>query len=166
MAGQHHGLNGHECEQTPGDGEGQGSLVCCRSWGHKESDTQDLATEQQQQRLVELDGVQGDSGLNPIRQKLYVPIQVFFIVFISAKQPTKQAIAFKGRNVNILQHKIDLAHFRQDHQVSAFLKKFFLILVLYLKKVLTCQDKIKKVEMLYQQLVLFLSLLLLAKHVK
>ena len=25
-------------EQTPGDGEGQGSLVCCSSWGRKESD--------------------------------------------------------------------------------------------------------------------------------
>ena len=27
----HHGLNGHEFEQTLGDGEGQGSLVCCSS---------------------------------------------------------------------------------------------------------------------------------------
>ena len=26
-------------EQAPGDGEGQGSLVCCRPWGHKEPDT-------------------------------------------------------------------------------------------------------------------------------
>ena len=34
----HHWLNGHEFEQTPGDGEGQGSLVCCSPWGHKESD--------------------------------------------------------------------------------------------------------------------------------
>ena len=31
--------NGHECKQTPGDGEGQGSLVCCSPWGRKESDT-------------------------------------------------------------------------------------------------------------------------------
>ena len=29
MVGRHHQLNGHECEQTPGDGEGQGGLVCC-----------------------------------------------------------------------------------------------------------------------------------------
>ena len=27
--GWHHRLNGHEIEQAPGDGEGQGSLVCC-----------------------------------------------------------------------------------------------------------------------------------------
>ena len=36
MAGWHYCFNGHESEQTPGDGEGQGRLVC--SWGHKESD--------------------------------------------------------------------------------------------------------------------------------
>ena len=35
----HHRFNGHESEQAPGDGEGQGSLACCSPWGHKESDT-------------------------------------------------------------------------------------------------------------------------------
>ena len=39
MAGWHHQLNGHEFEQALGGGEGQGSLVCCTPWGHKESDT-------------------------------------------------------------------------------------------------------------------------------
>ena len=34
----HHRFNGHEFGQAPGDGEGQGSLVCCSPWGHKESD--------------------------------------------------------------------------------------------------------------------------------
>ena len=38
MAGWHHRLNGHEFEQTPGDSERQGSLMCCSPWGHKESD--------------------------------------------------------------------------------------------------------------------------------
>ena len=36
--GWHHWLYGHEFEQTLGDSEGQGSLVCCSPWGHKESD--------------------------------------------------------------------------------------------------------------------------------
>jgi len=36
MVGWHHRLNGYEFEQTPGDGEGQGSLVCHSPWGHKE----------------------------------------------------------------------------------------------------------------------------------
>ena len=35
MAGRHHQLNGHEFEQAPGDGEGQGSLAYCSLWGHK-----------------------------------------------------------------------------------------------------------------------------------
>ena len=39
MIGWHHRLNGHEFQQTPGDGEGQGSLACCSPWGHIESDT-------------------------------------------------------------------------------------------------------------------------------
>ena len=38
MSGWHHQLNGHDFEQTLGDGEGQGSLECYSSWGHKESD--------------------------------------------------------------------------------------------------------------------------------
>ena len=39
MVGWYHQLNGHEFEQALGDGEGQGSLACCSSWGCKESDT-------------------------------------------------------------------------------------------------------------------------------
>ena len=38
MAGWLHQLKGHELGQTPGDGEGQGSLACCSPWGPKESD--------------------------------------------------------------------------------------------------------------------------------
>ena len=38
MIGWHHWLNGHEFEQTLGDSEGQGSLVCCSPWDCKESD--------------------------------------------------------------------------------------------------------------------------------
>ena len=39
MVGRYHQLNGHEFEQVPGVGDGQGSLVCCSPWGCKESDT-------------------------------------------------------------------------------------------------------------------------------
>ena len=45
MVGWHHWLNGHEFDQTPGDSEGQESLVRCSPWGHKDSDM--TATEQQ-----------------------------------------------------------------------------------------------------------------------
>ena len=39
MAGWHHGLDGCESGWTPGDGDGQGGLACCDSWGRKELDT-------------------------------------------------------------------------------------------------------------------------------
>ena len=39
VVGWHHRLNGHEVEQAPGVGDGQGSLVCCSPWGTKQSDT-------------------------------------------------------------------------------------------------------------------------------
>ena len=38
MTGWHHRLNGHDCEQTLGDGEGQGSLACCSPWHREELD--------------------------------------------------------------------------------------------------------------------------------
>ena len=39
MAGWHHWLDGHELEQAPGVGVGQGKLACFRAWGCKEWDT-------------------------------------------------------------------------------------------------------------------------------
>ena len=39
LVGWHHGLDGHEFEQAPGVGDGQGSLVCCSPWGRKEYDS-------------------------------------------------------------------------------------------------------------------------------
>ena len=48
MFGWHHQLDGHEREQVPGVGDGQGSLACSSPWGHKELD---LATEQLPQAL-------------------------------------------------------------------------------------------------------------------
>ena len=42
MVGCHPWLDGHEFEQDPEVGDGQGSLACCSPWGHKESDTTKL----------------------------------------------------------------------------------------------------------------------------
>ena len=39
MVGWHHRLDEHEFEQALGVCDGQGSLVCCSPWGHKELDT-------------------------------------------------------------------------------------------------------------------------------
>ena len=50
MVGWHHQLNGHEFEQSSGDGEEQGSLACCSPWGRKELDM----TEQQHRLIIRI----------------------------------------------------------------------------------------------------------------
>ena len=52
IVGWHHRLNGREFEQTLGDSEGQGSLICCNPWGCKKLDMR--ATKQQQQVILAL----------------------------------------------------------------------------------------------------------------
>ena len=42
MVGWHHRPDGHEFGQTPGDGDGQGGLVCCSPGGYKELDMTEL----------------------------------------------------------------------------------------------------------------------------
>ena len=42
MVGWCHRLNGNEFGWTLGVGDGQGGLMCCGSWGHKESDATEL----------------------------------------------------------------------------------------------------------------------------
>ena len=44
MVGWHHRLNAHEFQALEG-GDGQGSLVCCSPWGHKESDITERLTD-------------------------------------------------------------------------------------------------------------------------
>ena len=39
IVGWHHQLDRREFEQAQEVGDGQGSLVCCGPWGHKELDT-------------------------------------------------------------------------------------------------------------------------------
>ena len=64
MAGWRHRLNGHEFEQAPGDGEGQGGLAFCSSWGRKESD---MIQQLNKQMLREhLFPVHGDSKVDII----------------------------------------------------------------------------------------------------
>ena len=50
MLGWHHQLSGRESEQTPEFGEGQGRLVCCSPWGHKESDTTERLNNENERR--------------------------------------------------------------------------------------------------------------------
>ena len=62
-----HRLNGHEFEQTLGDSEGQGSLMCCSPWGHRVG--HNLTTKQQfhSERCYQLDGkLSRYSTVNPV----------------------------------------------------------------------------------------------------
>ena len=56
MVGWHHRLNGHEFEQTLKDSEGQGSLVCCSLWGHKELDTTEQLNDNKANIIVKRTG--------------------------------------------------------------------------------------------------------------
>ena len=47
MVGWHHQLDGHEFEEAPGVGDGQGGLVCCSPWSCKESDRTEETEEMQ-----------------------------------------------------------------------------------------------------------------------
>ena len=51
MVGWHHLLDGHEFEQAPGVGDGQGSLVCCSPWGSQRVGHALITEQQQQQQL-------------------------------------------------------------------------------------------------------------------
>ena len=64
MVGWHHRLNGHEFEQTLGDGGGQRSLACCSPWAHKELDTIEQLNNNNDQRagVCSLHGLLGDRG--------------------------------------------------------------------------------------------------------
>ena len=53
VVGWHHQLNRHEIEQTPGDDEGQGSLVCCSPWGRRELDTTERLNKNNKRENVE-----------------------------------------------------------------------------------------------------------------
>ena len=70
MVGWHHWLNEHEFEETQEDSDGKRSLVCCSSWGHKESDMTEwlnwteLADEQQEQHNFSLSSYSKYSLLN------------------------------------------------------------------------------------------------------
>ena len=64
MVGWHHRLDGHEFEQTPGDGEGQESLACCSPWGRKESATTQQLDNSRAHRTASLRmGLSGSQGL-------------------------------------------------------------------------------------------------------
>ena len=54
MVGWHRRLDGHEFEQTPGVGDGQGGLAFCSPWGCRESDTTEQLNNNNQTQVLEV----------------------------------------------------------------------------------------------------------------
>ena len=50
IVAQHHRLNGYGFGWTPGVVDGQGGLVCCGTWGHKESNMTEMTEYQNQKK--------------------------------------------------------------------------------------------------------------------
>ena len=66
MVGWHHQVNGHEFEQALGVGNGQGSLVCCSSWGCKDLDMTEPVNWCEQLRDMIVSLFQSFLGVSPI----------------------------------------------------------------------------------------------------
>ena len=69
MRREHHRLNGHEFEETPGDSEGQGSLGCSSPWSSKESDT----TERLNTNIFKRRGRQRSAQVRELIVSSYIP---------------------------------------------------------------------------------------------
>ena len=82
MIGWHHWFNGHDLGQTLGDGEGQGSLVCCISWGLMQRVRHDLATENTAAQVE----IQSHRTLGPFSSKTVLVFVPFKMSYSSQKQ--------------------------------------------------------------------------------
>ena len=76
MAGWHHRLDGREFEWTPGDGDRQGGLACCNSWGHRESDTTERLNWTEDQKSLQ-------RHQHPLSFSLSISISDFVSLFLS-----------------------------------------------------------------------------------
>ena len=88
MVGWYHRLNGHEFDQAPEDGKGQGSLVGCSPWGHKESDTTQQLNNNNNHLLL---------------NKEYSKIQALEIPCWSSSQNWVLSLPGPGQGIKILQ---------------------------------------------------------------
>ena len=79
MVREHHRLSGHEFEQTPEDIEGQGSLVCCSPWGHKESEQQQKALSNWHQALPSITTEKHPTVSGPPCFSDFVPLTVLIL---------------------------------------------------------------------------------------
>ena len=85
MVEWHHQLNGHEFEQALGNGEGQGSLVCCSPRGRKGSDTTEpLNNNREPTRASESFSFLSESFFKPVIFHLSDPTPIFSFYYRSS----------------------------------------------------------------------------------
>ena len=106
MAGWHHRLNRHEFEWTPGVGDEQGGLVCCDTWGRKESDTTEWLNWTELKKNNSLYLLQ----LRPWRKQKVFLLGIVYSSCVQMKQASKfvrEKLMFLRRsNINASQHPI------------------------------------------------------------
>ena len=74
MVAWHHQCKGHEFGQTPGDGEGQGSLACCSSWGLQELHTTWRLNNDKESACNVGDWVQSLGWEDPLEKRMATPV--------------------------------------------------------------------------------------------
>ena len=85
MVGWHHQLNGHESEQTLGDGERQGSLVCCSPWGRNQSELHAAAAAKLLQSCPTLcDPIDGGPPGSPVPGTLQARTLEWVVIYLSS----------------------------------------------------------------------------------
>ena len=99
MVGWHVRLNGHEFEQALGDGELQGSLVCCSPWGCKELDM----TEQLNRLVPNRKRVRQGCILSSCLFNLYAE----YIMRNTGLEEAQAGIKISGRNIKNLRYADD-----------------------------------------------------------
>ena len=83
MVGWPHRLNGHEFEQTPGDGEQQGSLVCCSPWGRKGLDTTEQLNDSKDELKIQSPLMQLTLTVN--KALIFLFLILFFFLIASSQ---------------------------------------------------------------------------------
>ena len=142
----HHQLSGHESEQTLRDSEGQGSLACCSSWGHKESDMTEWLnwTELNRIKIQDDYGEQNSSGLSSLLSSFSSPhlfLSDFLLYTITClleastmhepELPDVQAGFGKGKGT-----RDQIANIRLDHRKSKRVPEKHLLLLYWLCQIL------------------------------